>query len=269
MARFLSHIGPLTDRPGSPATTAWLLLPGEAGDFTILAPSLAEALPELIRQANGQTILCEPALAGHARACGLATGAWSDALRMEFLSIALDIGDRKVFSAIRDAALIWQFCRASGCFMQRLAAGWPPGDRVLALRNPKDGTRRQGVVIEGPGLVIPDHLPVLADPAVITDIDGIAAVFDRGEAAIRDALARILGLDSVPQPFRHREGEKLPVSEPELALLTAALYAVSALWPGTIGHGEVRTDHVSLEIWAGPATSGTTLSPFPAPGRLH
>ncbi|MFG6080225.1 hypothetical protein ACEUZ9_000676 [Paracoccus litorisediminis] len=199
MTRFLAAIGPM----GQPPTTAWLLFPGDPEQPAVMAPSLTSALPELHRIARGGAIVVEPALAARGAACGLSVGTWHEDARADFTAIALDIAGRASFSRIDDSALILRFCRA--------AAGF-------AARPPARGQHGPVLVIDGPGLVLPDR------PG---KIDGLSVQFNPGEAAVIDALRRSVGLDRVPQPFRLRDDNKLPVSEAELILLTDTLLAVT------------------------------------------
>ena len=158
MTRFLAAIGPM----GQPPTTAWLLFPGDPDQPAVMAPSLTSALPELHRIARGGAIAVEPALAARGAACGLSVGVWHEDARADFIAIALDIAGRDSFSRIDNSRLILRFCRA--------AAGF-------AAHPPRRGPHGTALIIDGPGLVLPDR------PG---EIDGLSVQFGPGEPAVID-----------------------------------------------------------------------------------
>ncbi|MGA0615032.1 hypothetical protein [Paracoccus sp. KR1-242] len=238
MSLFLAAIGPM----GQPETTAWFLFPGDPDRPVVVAPTLAEAMPELQDIAQGRSIHCEPQLAGN----GLDPAPWGEPARSDFAVIALDIENPDTMARIEDAMLVGRFCQAFAALCDRVARGWPQDERLLALDIPGRGARF-AMIVEGPGLVILDDTS-RPDAEDLSALDGLAAVLGRGHPAVESAFGRAFGLSGIPQPFQLHAGDKRPVNEADLALLTEALTAASRLDPGAAEPGERRGNGLTAQI---------------------
>lgn len=247
MTRLILHIGPLRTGDGELGLTAFLLVPGNADHPVAFAADLAGAAAELRQMAEGDDLVCEPALGAEGARLGLGTAPLDREACEMLATMALDIVDRSAFASIARDELIGHFCEAAAAFEQRMRRGWPREHRHIEVVSADE--IRAGVVMDGPGLAIldaPDPAP--GDAPDVTD--GLGAVFAPGDPAVEDALHRAFGLVRVPQPFRVRAGAKLPLRDEELALLVATLFAASELGPDgpRSASGHVSLDGLSVKV---------------------
>ncbi len=221
MTGILLHIGPLPGDGGQGSLTLYFLHPAVPDRPPVMAQTLAEAFA-LMAPPPGTA--CEPALSAEAQSLGLPVTALSDAAAHSLAMMALDL-ESDDFEVIEREGLIFQFCRACAAFAQAAPQGWLQSARLLRVVTGESQVLA-GLVIGGPGLVIG------SDPAAALQ-EGLAALLsDEAPPHVIDAWRRAYGLVALPTAFRLGDGTKHRLTDAELALLAACLFAVAALGPG-------------------------------------
>lgn len=232
------HIGPITLPGGQPGDSLYFLYPPDPDIPPVRAADLAHAVAFL---GKSDTLSCEPSLAPQALALNLPVQRLQPAACHALAMMALDLATSDFDSVAREG-LVFQFCRAFAAFLTRNPDNWPPATRILQVSGPLV-TPQSALIIGGPGLV-------LARTPALAPTEGLAVIATPAAPEVYDALSRAHGLTLVPGAFRLRDGEKFRVMDPDLALLTATLYAVAAIDPfsGATASGEVSVAGCAISV---------------------
>ena len=130
----------------------------------------------------------------------------------------------------------------NGSHLARSPHDWPAAVRILEVTSAGSASH-SALIIAGPGLVL---APTLAQ----AEVEGIAVTASLPAPEILDALWRAHGLTCLPGAFRLDAGAKLRVTDTDLALLTATLYAIAAIdpVPGALASGEVSVSGRTVSV---------------------
>ena len=232
MTPVLMHIGPITRPDGQPGDSLFFLHPANTDQPPVLAATLALAIPLLGELGE---LSCEPALASQALALNLPVQPLTEAARHSLAMMAIGLATSD-FASVEREGLVFQFCRAFAAFMARKPQDWPVVARILQV-TVSGAASLSALIVGAPALV-------LAPTPEEAQVEGIAATASHAAAEILDALSRAHGLSCLPSAFRLHEGAKLRVTDIDLAVLTATLYAIATVEPvpGAVASGEVSVE---------------------------
>jgi hypothetical protein len=230
---------------GAEGESSYLLSPPDEAESVVVSESLGQALPSLRALAPRDDLGAEPTLAGEAAALGLSIIALDETARATLGLLAFEVEIGESFAFIGDDRLVVQFARAAARFAASGAGGWAAEWRRLGVST--EEARHCGLITTAPGLILLDAPSLFG-----ANEDGLAVQFDKGHPSVVEALWRAFSLNAVPEPFRWREGRKTQVDDQDLALLTAAMNAVSVLRPGiersAVGDVEVGTVYARVTV---------------------
>ena len=263
MLQFVFRIGPL-ERQGQ-IESAYFVYPGRENAEVFFAALPDDAATAIAGAFPSAVLRCEPELAA-AGFGAMAAAEWTDERRHILGVTALDMVSQETFAEIANEGLIFQFRRAAAAFWA--AAPWnrDTGKKLqcLSMIEPSHGTFIGAVLGAGGkeyGLAIyphRDHAEVAAEcidlglEGLAATIDTVGMVFLAEPAYGVDAIRRAHGLSRIPLPVCTAEGLRSPIRDPQLALLTAALFALAAVPEvGEACSGQVAVGDIRCQVVAG------------------
>lgn len=263
MSQFVFKIGPLEGQ--DKVEDAYFVYPGRKDAEVFFAASRHEAAVA-IKDAYPETPLqCEPELAA-AGFNAIPAAEWTDQRRHILALTALEMVSRETFAEIEAEGLIYQFGRAAAAYWA--AAPWrtEAGQmlQTLTMTEPSHETFVGAVLGAGGkefGLAIYRDRGDAEAAAGCVDlgleklaaaVDTVGVTFLADPACGVDAMRRAHGLSRIPLPLCTADGSRRPIRDPDIALITAAMYALAAVTEGRQPYtGQVTVGDIRCQLVAG------------------
>jgi hypothetical protein len=261
MTQFVFKIGPVSSGEG--LVNTYFVYPGKEGKDSFVGDDDRAALAEIAAAYPGESIECEPPLAGVGADFGFGEGTFTPQ-RAHMLGVCtFDLALPGQLKTIKREGLIYQFGVACAKFWS--ASPWRFGFAQHTVEITFVGSvQRQaearvlGAAGEEYGLMLYwepsaiEHVKTLHDAGRIAEaagVDSLGVTFGDEPAFAVSGMARAYGLDRLPTPLKVRGGERATVDDLDLLLLASALQGLSGLSDeGVDGSGHVKVS--DLETWA-------------------
>jgi hypothetical protein len=233
----LLHIGPITLPDGTQGSTLFFLHPSTGTEDEVFETSVAHAMVRLGRHAT--EIVCEPGLREQVAELNLTCAdELSDSERLALATMTLAGSGVTDFAPLERSGLVSAYFHALASlamrfFTYRLGGGWPETARKFIVElestSSEDSevhrlTETARVIFEGGlGLMLGGSLE---DCLLAQGKDVSYVPFE-----FVDAMIRAFELPLLPRASIRRRGVEHPLSDADLAKLTATLLAIASLEP--------------------------------------